>query len=169
MRAILSTSLLLLIAVGVASTAGGAERWDALQNLPRVAVEITVSPSHPDLAVEELRRRVEEALQRGQPAPAIEPASADRLHVTVAVRSYSSSELRGYYLPLSQEYGIGPVRLSVERVAVIPGLRTPIAASVWQSERQAKGTWRNSAAEILELIDEVVASFLADYRRATGP
>jgi len=82
------------------------------------------------------------------------------------VRSYSSSELRGFYLPLSQTYGIGPVRLAVERPAAIAGLPAPVPAIVWQAERLAKGPWRASAAEILALTDAVLASFLADYRRA---
>ena len=144
------------------------ERWEALQGVQRVSVDVTVSPLHPDLVIEEVRRRVEEALRRGQPAPIVETASPERLHLTVGVRAYSSSELRGFYLPLSQSYGIGPVRLVLERPAQVVGLGAPIAAQVWQAERQAKGAWRNSAAEILELTDEVVAAFLMDYRRALG-
>ena len=128
-----------------------------------------MSPNHPDLSATEVRQRVEEGLRRAQPAPALDAASAERVHVMVGVRSYSSADLRGYYLPLSQDYGIGPVRLVVERVAVIAGQPAPIVVQVWQAERLAKGPWRNSAAEILELVDEVVASFLADYRRAQGP
>ena len=72
------------------------------------------------------------------------------------------------HLPLSQDYGIGPIRLAVERPAAISGLPSPVWATVWQTERQAKGPWRSSASEILELADEVVGSFLADYRRAVG-
>ena len=98
----------------------------------------------------------------------METACPERLHLTVGVRAYSSSELRGFYLPLSQSYGIGPVRLVLERPAQVVGLGAPIAAPVWQAERQAKSVWRNSATEILELTDEVVAAFLMDYRRALG-
>jgi hypothetical protein len=152
----------------IATGAAGGERWDALRALPRVALEITLSPNHPDLSPEDVRKRIEDGLRHAQPAPAVDPGSSDRLHLVVSVRSYSSADLRGYYLPFSQAYGIGPVRLAVERVAVIPGLGTPMAAQVWQAERQAKGPWRASAAEVLELTDEVVASFLADYRRALG-
>jgi hypothetical protein len=151
------------------SPAGAAERWEALQAVPRVALEVTFSPHHPDLTAEEARRRLEESLRRNQPAPLVDAASADRLRLTISVRSYSSSELRGFYLPLSQAYGIGPVRLWLERPAAISGLPHPLWAIVWQTERQAKGPWRTSAAEILELADEVAGSFLADYRRALGP
>ena len=148
--------------------ASAAERWEAIQALPRVAIEVTFSPNHPDLAPEDVRRRIEEALRRTQPAPAIDQASADRLHLTIGVRAYSSSDLRGFYLPLSQAYGIGPIRLAVERPAAISGLPSPVWATVWQTERQAKGPWRSSASEILELADEAIGSFLADYRRAVG-
>ena len=90
------------------------------------------------------------------------------MHLTVGVRAYSSSELRGFYLPLSQAYGIGPVRLVLERPALVSGLGAPITVQVWQAERQAKSVWRNSAAEILDLTDGVFAAFLLDYRLATG-
>ena len=162
----LPIALMLLLALD--EPAPAAERWEALQSLPRVAVEITFSPNHPDLTAEEVRRRVEEALRRAHPAPAVDPASADRLRLTISVRSYSTSDLRGFYLPLSQAYGIGPVHLSLERPAAISGLPTPVWATVWQAERQSKGPWRTSASEVLELADEVVASFLGDYRRALG-
>jgi hypothetical protein len=162
----LPIALTLLLARG--EPAPAAERWEALQSLPRVAVEITFSPNHPDLTPEEVRSRLEEALRRSPPAPAVDPASADRLRLAVSVRSYSTSDLRGFYLPLSQTYGIGPVHLSVERPAVISGLPTPVRATVWQAERQAKSRWRGSAAEILDLADELAASFLRDYRRALG-
>ncbi len=153
---------------GLLAAAPAAERWEAIQSLPRVAIEVTVSPNHPDLTPEKVHRRVEEALRRTQPAPVIDQASADRLHLTIGVRAYSSSDLRGFYLPLSQAYGIGPIRLTVERPAVISGVPSPVWATVWQTERQAKGPWRSSASEILELADEVLISFLADYRRAIG-
>ena len=154
--------------VGLPSLAVGGERWEGLQGVQRVAVDVTVSPNHPDLVVDEVRRRVEDGVRRGQPAPVVETGSAERLHLTVGVRAYSSSELRGFYLPLSQAYGIGPVRLVVERPALVSGLGAPIAVQVWLAERQAKSVWRNSAVEILDLTDEVVGAFLMDYRRAVG-
>jgi hypothetical protein len=146
----------------------GAERWETVQALPRVAVEVTLSPNHPDLSVEDIRRRVEDTLRRSPVAPAVDAGIPERLHLVVAVRAYSSSDLRGFYLPFSQAYGIGPVRLVLERPAQVAGLTAPVVVQVWQAERQAKGPWRTSAAQILALTDEVVAAFLADYRRAVG-
>jgi hypothetical protein len=167
MRALRSLAAVMLL-VGLGGPAVAGERWDALRSLPRVDLEITFSPNHPELTAEEVRRRLEDALRRMHPAPTVDSTSADRLRLTIAVRSYSSADLRGFYLPLSQAYGIGPVRLSLERPAAVSGLSSPVWAIVWQSERQAKGPWRSSATEILELADEVLASFLADYRRALG-
>ena len=167
-----AASLALAAMIGLAAlparVAVGAERWETLQALPRVAVEVTLSPNHPELLVEDIRRRVEDMVRRGPIAPTVEAGSAERLHLIVAVRVYSSSDLRGYYLPLSQAYGIGPVRLVLERPAQVAGLAAPVVVPVWQAERQAKGPWRTSAAQILELTDEVVAAFLDDYRRAVG-
>ena len=145
-----AATLALALILGLSAPVDGAERWDGLRVLPRVALEVTVSPVHPDLAPDELRWRVEDVLRQAQPAPVIDAGSADRLHLTVAVRSYSSADLRGFYLPFSGFYGIGPVRLAVERPALLPGLAAPTLVQVWQAERQAKGRWQNSAAEIRE-------------------
>jgi hypothetical protein len=159
---------IVVITLAVAARAEPGDRWEGLHGLPRVAVDATVSPNHPDITPEDMRRRLEDTLRRSAFAPMIEPTAPDRLHLLITVRAYSSSDLRGFYLPLSQAYGIGPVRLIVERQAQIAGLGAPIPVQVWQAERQAKAVWRNSGAEILELVDEVIAAFLADYRRATG-
>jgi hypothetical protein len=95
----------------------------------------------------------------------LDPASPARLRLTVAVRPYSATTLRGFWLPFSGTYGIGPVRLSVKRTAVVTGMSTPILASVWDAERQAAGPWRESPAEILRLLDEALSDFLDAYNR----
>ncbi len=160
--------LVLAPALAGGAPAMAADRWQGLQSLNSVAVEITFSPNHPDVSVDEVRQRIMDGVKRANPTPALDIGSADKLHLLIAVRQYSSSDLRGYYLPLSQAYGIGPIRLTVDRPAAISGLPTPVWATVWQTERLAKGPWRSSAYEVLELVDEVIASFLADYRRALG-
>ena len=161
-------SLVAMALAGPSSRATGGERWEGLQGLQRVAVDVTVSPNHPDLIVEEVRRRVEDGLRRAQPAPVVETGSADRLHLMVGVRAYSSPSFAASTCRCPQAYGIGPVRLVLERPAQVSGLGAPITVPVWQAERQAKAAWRNSAVEILELTDEVVAAFLLDYQRALG-
>ena len=47
-----------LIAVIFAPFAHAGERWEAIQSLPRVSVEVTLSPNHPELLIEDMRRRV---------------------------------------------------------------------------------------------------------------
>src|SRR5919204_6033925 len=95
----------LILLIGLNAPASAGERWDALQSLPRIDLEITFSPNHPDLTAEEVRRRLEDALRRTHPAPAVDSTSPDRLHLTISVRSYTSADLRGFYLPFSQDYG----------------------------------------------------------------
>jgi hypothetical protein len=159
---------LALSPVSLASPVAGSERWEALGALPRVALEVVVSPQHADLRDAAARARVTAALARTQPAPTLDPASPDRLRLTIAVRTLSSDDLRGYALPFSQQYGIGPVRLSLERQVTIDGLAAPVPAVVWQSERLATRPMARSASEILGLVDEMMAVFLSDYRRALG-
>jgi hypothetical protein len=53
----------------------------------------------------------------------------------------------------------------VERPAMVPGMSTPLLASVWHAERQAAGPWRESPDEILKLLDQALADFLDAYHR----
>jgi hypothetical protein len=162
-----SVAALATLVVAASPLAAG-ERWEALVALPRVAVDVVVSPAHLDLAPEAVRARLEQALRRGQPAPALDPHGPERLRLTMAVRRMSSDDLRGYHLPFSQTYGIGPVRLALERPATVAGLPGPVPVVVWQSERLATAPATRSAAEILGLVDEVAGVFLEDYGRALG-
>jgi len=141
-----------------------------LQGLRRVSVDIAFSPAHPGVPVEAVQARLEEILRAGQPAaPITDARSTDRLRLAISVRNYTSSELRGFYLPFSGSYGIGAVRLALERSVTIPGVAGPVRGVVWQAERQAKGPWRTSATEILGLVEDLAEAFLDDYRRADGP
>lgn len=162
-RAAVAVALLL-----AGTSASAAERWEALAALPRVAVDVVTSPAHLDLGVDAVRARLEQALRRGQPAPVLDQRSAERLRLTVAVRQMSSDDLRGYHLPFSQLYGIGPVRLVLERPAAVAAMPRPVTAVVWQSERLAMAPMARSPGEILGFVDEMAAVFLEDYRRAHG-
>jgi hypothetical protein len=145
------------------------EAWRVLRGMPRVALAISMDPDHPLVSVEDLERRAEDALRQNRPALAIDPASPDRLHILIGVRSVNASELRGFYLPFSGDYGIGPVRLSIERPATIRGFLAPVPVVVWQAFRQVKAPWHRSGREVLALVDDLVADFLEDYSRAAAP
>jgi hypothetical protein len=140
-----------------------------LRALPHVAIDVIVSPEHPDVAGEALATRLEAALRAARPAPAIDPGSPDVLRLAVSVLRVSAIELRGFYLPFSGFYGIGSVRLAVERAVSVPEVAEPVRAVVWQAERPVRGPWQQSGAAVTALADTLVAAFLEDYRRAVGP
>jgi len=114
----------------------------------------------------QLMQRIDSRLRTDAPALTLDPASSSRLRFSVLVRPYGATALRGFWLPFSGTYGIGPVRLSVERAAVVTGVSTPVLASVWHTERQAAGPWRESPAEIVKLLDETLSEFVDVYRRS---
>jgi hypothetical protein len=142
-----------------------AEPARGLAGLTTLGVDVDLDSSQDSLSSEQLARRIDARLRTAAPALTLDPASPVRLRLTVAVRPYSATTLRGFWLPFSGTYGIGPVRLSVERTAMVTGMSTPILASVWNAERQAAAPWRDSPAEILRLLDETLSDFLAAYNR----
>ena len=153
--------------------AADAAAWPGLRGLKRVGIEVIFAPDHPQLAPEVIEKRLEDALLATPNAPAPDPGSTDRLRLVVAVREVSGNELRGFYLPMSGTYGIGTVRLAVERQALVAGERgsapgAPVPALVWQVERQARAPWRRSGAEIMGLVDDLVATFVEDLRGDGG-
>jgi hypothetical protein len=163
-RALLPSLLAaLLLAAATETPAAG------LGALPRLALEVSVSPEHPGVAADELAGRLDAALRAGRPAPAVDPGSSDTLRLTVSVHRVSATELRGFYLPFSGFYGLGFVRLAVERAVTVPGVAGPVRAVVWQAERPVRMPWHRSGAGIPPLADALVAEFLEDYRRTTGP
>jgi len=156
----------------LAPTGAGAveESVRGLQGLRRVSVEITFSPAHRGVPTDDAQGRIEEVLRGSLPAaPVIDARSPDRLRLIISVREVSSSELRGFYLPFSGSYGIGLVRLAVERAVTLPGQSAPVRAIVWQAERHARADWRRSAAEILDIAQDLAEMFVEDYRRAQAP
>lgn len=154
-----------LLCLAVASTSVlAAEPARGLAGLPRVALDIALAPDHPGPVPDELEQRILDALRQSRPAPVVDPASADRLVLVVAVRPVNATELRGFWLPFSGTYGIGIVRLAVERPVTVRGVSGPVAAIVWQAERQAHGPWHRAPTDIGVLLDELLAAFLEDYR-----
>ena len=160
----------LLLGLLLGMLAAGAARvdaaWPGLRGVKRVAIEVVFSPDHPQLAPEVVEKRLEDALLASPAAPKPDPRSTDRLRLVVAVRQVTSSDLRGYYLPWSGYYGVGTVRLAVERQMVVPGSppAAAVPAIVWQVDRQALGPWRRSRDEIMALIDDLVATLIEDMR-----
>jgi hypothetical protein len=164
--------------MAVALLASGADAaWPGLKGVKRVGIEVVFTPDHPQLAPEVVEKRLEDALLANPAAPRPDPKSTDRLRLVVAVREVSGNDLRGFYLPMSGTYGIGTVRLAVERQVVVVGERgtaaggaipAPIPAVVWQVDRQAHGPWRRSGAEVMALVDDLVATFVEDLRGDGG-
>jgi hypothetical protein len=154
---------LLLAAPSVAQAT--AEPASALAGVTTIGVDVELHPSQESLSPEQLARQIESRLRAAAPALTVDPASPTRLRLTVRVRPYNATALRGFWLPFSGTYGIGPVRLSVERTAMVTGTSEPVLASVWHAERQAAGPWRESPAEIFKLLDQALSDFLDAYHR----
>ena len=160
--AALALSVALLLA---APFVGRATAEPALAGLTTIGVDVALHPSQESLSSDELKHRIEARLRAAAPGLTLDPASSTRLRLTVLVRPYNATALRGFWLPFSGTYGIGPVRLSVERTATVASVSTPLLVSVWQAERQAAGPWRESPAEIVKLLDQALSDFLDAYRR----
>ena len=143
---LLALLLGLLLTVVVAGASRVDAAWPGLRGVKRVAIEVVFAPDHPQLAPEVVEKRLEDALLANPAAPKPDPRSA------------------GYYLPWSGYYGVGTVRLAVERQMILPGSppTAAIPAIVWQVDRHALGPWRRSREEIMALIDDLVATLIAD-------
>jgi hypothetical protein len=135
-----------------------------------VAIELALAPELADLE-DELEQRMERALREHTAAPALDGGSPHKLRLVAMVRAQGASELRGFWLPFSGMYAIGYVRLEVERPVTLPAPApsTAVPAITWQAERPIARPWRHAEAAIGEAVEELIATFLADYRRARGP
>jgi len=161
-----------LAALLIAATAGAEARPPAagLRALTRVAIEVTLAPEVAELE-DDLEQRMERALREHPAAPALDGGSPHKLRLVAMVRPQGATELRGFWLPFSGTYAIGYVRLEVERPVTLPAPApsTPVPAIAWQAERPIARPWRQAEAAIGEAVDELIATFLEDYRRARGP
>jgi hypothetical protein len=149
--------------------APAADRWEGLRSLREVTIEVDLAVPVPGLARADLERRVAAVLTRLAPPVSADPASADRRRLEVAVRPVSSAELRGFYLPFSGTYGIGPIRLRVERPVVLAGTGRQITAVVWHAERDVAGPWSGAAAAIQTATDALLEGLAQDAGRAAAP
>ena len=158
-------ALVVVLLAATSPNAAAAEAARGLAGLTTIGVDVELDPSQTSFSSAQLMRQIDSRLRAAAPALTIDPASSSRLRFSVLVRPYSATALRGFWLPFSGTYGIGPVRLSVERTAMVTGVSMPLLASVWQAERQAAGPWRESPAEIARLLDETLSDFLDAYHR----
>jgi hypothetical protein len=158
-----ATALALLLTAVCVSPAA-AEPARALGGLARVAVDVRLHPAQTGLSVEQLARRVSTRLGELTPALTVDPASSDRLDLDVAVRRHGASALRGFWLPFSGTYAIGPVRLRLERLVTMAGVPAAVPATVWHTERHAAGPWRSASDDVLKLVDETITEFAEAYR-----
>ena len=138
-------ALLCALVAGLSCPAA-AEPSRALTGLVTVGIDVELAASQESVSAEQLTQRIRARLREGAPALTLDPAARDRLRLGVAVRPHGASALRGFWLPFSGTYGIGLVRLSLERVVTIAGVRDPVRASVWRSPgpepSPAESCWR---------------------------
>ena len=167
MRASCPHLLLVLTGLLVTGVAHAAGPPGGLTGLERVAVRVEGTTDVVATLSAELQQRIADALRQPPRGVQIDPASPDVLRLTVGIRSLSSATLRGFNLPFSGTYGVGPVRLALQRRVVVGGV-SDVLATVWEDERQAAGPWRGVAAQARRLTDELVDAFRAAYRAELG-
>ena len=157
--------LALAIGLGTASTSAAADAPGGLVGLRRVSVLVDLEHPIDPVSVEDLVTRVEEALRGTEPPLAIHEPATDRIRLIVSVGPVSATTLRGFWLPLSGTYGIGSVRLAVERLVTLPGAPHKLNATVWQTDRRVAGPWRTIGPETMHAVDELLAELLETRRQ----
>lgn len=151
-----------VLALTLAPTCSAA---DVLDGLRRVAVCVDVRQPIAGVSGDELRRRLGTIVAKLEPPLAVDESSGDRLQLTITVRSYSSSELRGFPLPFSGSYAIGTVRLTLHRTAeIVGGPSRSVSAIVWERERQIA----TRASATSGVVDRAVEELLDELRHALG-
>ena len=139
----------------------------ALAHLDRIAVRVEAGPDARALSVE-LERRIVDALRSASPpAIQVDASSADVLRLIVGIRAVDATVLRGFYLPFSGTYAIGPIRLALQRPVSLGGV-PGVPATVWEDERQAAAPWRRMADETRRLVDELITGFLQAHRAVSA-
>ena len=142
------------------TTALSCSATDVLDGVVRVAVAVELKQPLDGVAGDALAKRIVTLLAALEPPLAPDQGSTDQLRLTIAVRPYSSSELRGFQLPFSGTYAVGTVRLSLHRaVEIAGGRRRILSASVWERERQI--TTKGSAARAA--IDRAVTQLVHEF------
>lgn len=161
-----SLALITLLVV-TATRAPAQDATSGLKNLLRVALEIVLPPDLVDLE-DDLEQQVERVLREQPPAPVLDPDSPPKLRLVVTVRPVGATALRGFWLPFSGTYAVGTVRLEIVRVVTLPGPppSTSVPAIIWHAERHIAQPWRQVETAVSGAVEELLAVFLEDYRRA---
>jgi hypothetical protein len=157
--------LALAIGLGTASTSAAADAPGGLVGVRRVSVLVDLEHPIDPVSVEDLVARVEETLRGAEPPLAIYETATDRIRLIVSVGPVSATILRGFWLPLSGTYGIGSVRLAVERLVTLPGAPHKLTATVWQTDRRVAGPWRTIGPETMHVVEELLAELLEARRQ----
>jgi fatty acid desaturase len=135
-----------------------------LTGLRQVAVVVEIEQPLEATSKAALGARLVAALRRSDPAIVVADGAADRVLFRVFVHPMSATALRGFWLPFSGTYGVGGVRLAVERVVTREDAPRAFPAVVWQTERVVAAPWRSTDEEIARLLDEMVAALLTARR-----
>ncbi len=157
--------LALVTVLGMAALSLAADPPGGLSGLRRVSVLVDLEHPIDPVTVEDVVARVEEAIRGAEPPLAIHEGATDRVRLTVAVAPVSATTLRGFWLPLSGTYGIGFVRLAVERLVTLPGAPRALTATVWQTDGRVAGPWRTIGPHTMHVVDELLAELLEARRQ----
>lgn len=155
---------LLAVLFVMASAPVGSDERASLTQLHRVSLSVELAHPLPSMTAEGLTAHLVSTLRGAGPSLTIRDSLPDRIRLIVSVRPISATTLRGFWLPFSGTYGIGAVRLGVERMVTLPGVPGAVPAVVWQAERTVGSRWAVIDGEIRRLVDELTAE-LAKRRR----
>jgi hypothetical protein len=154
-----TTLIGVILGLGLATVAAAAA---APGDVLRLAVVVDLEHPVEGADADDLGRSLASFVAARGPAVALDAVSPDRLRLTVSVLPYSSTALRGFFLPFSGTYGIGPVRLSLERAVSLPGRTShTFTAIVWQRERVVATRWSAAGAAIGVAVQDLLDALQA--------
>jgi hypothetical protein len=148
----------------VAGAATASERASLIP-FRQVSLSVEIVYPLPTMTAEALTAHLVTALRESEPSLITREGLPDRIRVIVSVRPMSATILRGYWLPFSGTYGIGAVRLAVERLVNLPGASRPFPALVWHTERIVGSSWQVTDREIARLVDEMISEMVEARRQ----
>jgi hypothetical protein len=159
---------LLVALVMMAASPTSADERGSLAALRQVSLSVEVAHPLRTTRAGDLTVHLARVLRTANPPLTVHDGLADRIRLTISVRPMSATELRGFWLPFSGIYGIGTVRLGVERSVDVPGEPHPLPVVVWRTERIVGSAWQVTDRQVLRLVDEMVAELLEARHRRTG-